>query len=59
MARKLLDKVTDKIRLKGYSYKTEKSYVGWVKRFILFHNRNGPHFSDSGLRNILDRLMLL
>ncbi len=42
MARKLLDKVTDKIRLKGYSYKTEKSYVGWVKRFILFHNKQHP-----------------
>ena len=43
MTRKLLDRVADKIRLKGYSYKTEKSYSGWVKRFILFHHKRHPN----------------
>ena len=42
MAKKLLDQVTDRIRLMGYSYKTEKSYSGWVKRFILFHSKRHP-----------------
>ena len=42
MAKKLHEQVTDKIRLKGYSYKTEKSYTGWVKRYILFHNKCHP-----------------
>jgi uncharacterized protein YfbU (UPF0304 family) len=36
---KLLDRVRHRIRLKGYSIRTEQSYVSWVRRFILFHNR--------------------
>lgn len=30
------------IRLRGYSIRTEKAYVHWVKRFILFHNKRHP-----------------
>ncbi len=40
--KKLLDQVRDKIRLKNYSYETERSYVDWVKRFILFHEKRHP-----------------
>ena len=40
--RKLLDRVSDAIRVKHYSYQTEKSYVQWVRRFILFHNKRHP-----------------
>ena len=32
---RLLDKVRQCIRLKGYSIRTEKSYVSWIKRYIL------------------------
>lgn len=39
---KLLDAVRDKIRVKHYSIKTEKSYVGWIKHFIFFHNKRHP-----------------
>ncbi len=39
---KLLDKVRQRIRLKGYSIRTEKSYVSWIKRFILFHGKRHP-----------------
>jgi len=39
---KLLDKVRSRIRLKGYSIRTEKSYVDWIRRFILFHNKRHP-----------------
>ena len=39
---KLLDKVRQSIRLKGYSIRTEKSYVSWIKRFILFHDKRHP-----------------
>jgi integron integrase len=39
---KLLDKVRQCIRLKGYSIRTEKSYVSWIKRFILFHGKRHP-----------------
>ena len=39
---KLLDQVRQVIRRKGYSYKTEKSYVSWIKRFILYHGKRHP-----------------
>ena len=39
---KLLDKVRQCIRLKGYSIRTEKSYASWIKRFILFHGKRHP-----------------
>jgi len=44
--KKLLDQVRDRIRLKNYFYRTEKSaeknYVSWIKRFILYHNKRHP-----------------
>lgn len=42
--KKLLEQVQDTIRLKHYSYKTEKSYVGWIRRYIFFHNKS--HLED-------------
>src|SRR5215467_9439360 len=39
---KLLDQVRQAIRSRHYSYMTEKAYVGWVKRFIFFHNKRHP-----------------
>ena len=39
---RLLDRVRDKIRLKHYSIRTEQAYLGWIKRFILFHNKRHP-----------------
>ena len=40
--RKLLDQVRDAIRVLHYSYKTEESYLGWVRRYILFHGKRHP-----------------
>ena len=40
--RKLLDQVRDAIRLKHYSYRTEQTYVGWIRRYIIFHNKTHP-----------------
>ncbi len=42
MKKKLLEVVRDKIRFKHYSYQTEKSYLGWIKRYILYHNKKHP-----------------
>lgn len=39
---RLLDQVRDKIRTKHYSIRTEDSYLGWIKRYILFHNKRHP-----------------
>ncbi len=40
--KKLLSQVRDAIRLKHYSYQTEKTYVHWIKRYIFFHNKQHP-----------------
>lgn len=40
--KKLLEQIADKIRLKHYSRKTGTAYVGWCKRFILFHEKRHP-----------------
>jgi len=40
--RKLLDLVRDKIRFKHYSFSTEKTYVHWIKHYILFHKKKHP-----------------
>lgn len=39
---KLLDQVRDAIRLKHYSYRMEQAYVGWIKRYIHFHDVRHP-----------------
>jgi len=39
---KLLDQVRSVLRTKHYSYKTEQSYIDWIKRFILFQNKRHP-----------------
>jgi integron integrase len=39
---KLLDQVRQAIRTRHYSPRTEEAYVGWIKRFIFFHNKRHP-----------------
>lgn len=41
--KKLLDRVRDAIRVKHYSYRTEQTYVQWIRRYILFHNKRHPN----------------
>ncbi|WNZ23707.1 integron integrase [Leptolyngbya sp. NK1-12] len=40
--KKLLDQVRDATRLKHYSYRTEETYVQWIRRYILFHQKRHP-----------------
>ena len=40
--RKLLDVVRDVLRTKHYSYRTKLTYVDWIKRYILFHQKRHP-----------------
>ena len=42
MAKKLLEIMRDKIRFKHYSISTERTYIHWAKRYILFHNKKHP-----------------
>ncbi len=37
-----LQQVRDAIRLRHYSIRTERAYLGWIRRFILFHDRRHP-----------------
>ena len=40
--RKLLDRVRDAIRVRHYSRRTEEAYIGWVRRFVRFHEMRHP-----------------
>ena len=37
-----MDQVSDAIRTKHYSRRTEQTYKEWIKRFILFHDKRHP-----------------
>jgi len=39
---KLLEQVRQAIRIRHYSYMTEKAYLGWIKRFFFFHDKRHP-----------------
>jgi integron integrase len=39
---RLLDRVRAGLRARHYSPRTEKAYVGWIRRFILFHSKRHP-----------------
>ena len=39
---RLLDQLRDAIRRRHYSYRTEQTYLHWVKRFIYFHGKRHP-----------------
>jgi hypothetical protein len=41
-APRLLDRVRLAVQDRHYSRKTEKSYVAWVRRFIVFHGKRHP-----------------
>jgi integron integrase len=41
-AKKLLEQYSDALRLKQYSARTEKTYILWVKSYILFHDKRHP-----------------
>ena len=54
---KLLDQMRHVLRLKHLSIRTEKAYVQWAKRFILFHHKRHP--ADMGAPEIRDFLIHL
>ena len=54
---KLLDQVRNSLRQRNYSYRTEQTYIGWIKRFILFHKKRHP--KDMGEKEIEEYLTFL
>jgi len=41
-SKKLLDQYSDALRLKQYSPRTEKTYLLWVRAYIIFHKKRHP-----------------
>jgi integron integrase len=39
---RLLDQVRAAIRLRHYSRRTEETYAGWIRRYIVFHGKRHP-----------------
>jgi integron integrase len=39
---KLMQRVSNELRARHYSRRTEEAYVSWIKRFIFFHNKRHP-----------------
>lgn len=37
-----LNQVSDAIRTRHYSIRTEQAYLGWIRQFILFHGKRHP-----------------
>src|SRR5476651_1351164 len=54
---RLLELLRNEIRLRHYSYKTEKTYTHWVKRYIFFHGKKHP--KDLGADHIVQYLTFL
>lgn len=39
---RLLERVREAIRTKHYSQRTEKAYVHWIRKFVVFHGKRHP-----------------
>ena len=50
MASKFLEEIRRHMRMRGYSLKTEKAYLYWIKYFIRFHKLKHP--KDIGEREV-------
>lgn len=54
---RLLDQVRLSLRRRHYSLRTEASYLGWIRRFIIFHNKRHPNsMGSAGIEAFLTHL---
>jgi integron integrase len=51
-ARKLLDQYSEFLRNRHYSLRTEKTYISWVRQYILYHRKRHPR--EMGVAEIND-----
>jgi len=57
MKPRLLDQLRATIRAKHYSYRTEKTYVQWIRRFVLYHEKRHPaEMGEDEVREFLTHL---
>ena len=50
--KKLLDQYSEALRNRHYSLRTEKTYIGWVRQYILHHKKRHPR--EMGVAEIND-----
>ncbi len=56
---KLLDEVRGVLRVKNYSFRTEKTYIHWIRKFILFNNKKHPlQMAETEINHFLTFLAL-
>ncbi|MFH1196858.1 MAG: integron integrase [bacterium] len=56
---KLLEQVRFTLRAKRYSQKTEKSYISWIRQFIIFNNKIHPEkLGPEEIKNFLNYLTI-
>jgi integron integrase len=55
--KKLLDQVSETLRTKHYAYRTEQTYLDWIKRYIIFHKKRHP--KDMGASEIREFIAYL
>jgi len=56
---KLLDEVRRVLRVKNYSYRTEKTYIHWIRKFILFNNKKHPlQMAETEINHFINFLAL-
>lgn len=54
---KLLDQVRIVARVRHFSLSTERAYVGWIRRFILFHQKKHPKdMAETEIRQFISYL---
>lgn len=39
---RLLDQVREELRVRHYAYRTERTYIDWIKRYIYYHHKRHP-----------------
>ena len=45
------------MRLRHYSLRTEEAYIGWIRRYILFHGKRHPRgLTESDIASFLSSL---
>jgi integron integrase len=54
---RLLEQVRARLRERRYSRRTEEAYVGWIRRYVIFHDRRHPR--DLGAEHVRQFLSAL
>jgi integron integrase len=56
---RLMELVRKRLRERRYSTRTEVAYVGWIRRFILYHDRRHPRdLGEADVRRFLSDLVV-